>query len=225
VNKMKYIINVGDKFGRLTVLETWRIKEPSGQNRYRVRVLCDCGKETEVEKDAITSGNTKSCGCLVRETIGALSRTHGKTKERIYRCWRHMIERCHSPNSERYPHYGARGIVVCSEWRNFEGFYAWASVNGYTDDLTIERIDINGNYEPSNCCFIPMSEQQSNTTRSRRLECFGETKTAAQWERDERCKVSQHTILKRVKKGWSIEDAITLESSPLSRQLRLSHKS
>jgi len=106
---------------------------------------------------------------------------HGKRNTRIYNIWRSMRQRCSNPNTNRYSCYGGRGIKVCEEWENFSNFYEWAMRNGYEDDLTIDRIDVNGNYEPSNCKWATQKEQQRNRRNTLHITAMGITLTVAEW--------------------------------------------
>jgi hypothetical protein len=129
-------------------------------------------------------GNTRSCGCLQKEIArkkGAESLKHGLINSRLYRIWAHMKERCHNPMCADYKNYGGRGIMVCNEWEEFTPFYKWAMANGYKDNLTLERIEINGNYEPENCKWIPKAEQANNKRNNRLISYKGQQKTLAQW--------------------------------------------
>jgi hypothetical protein len=121
-----------------------------------------------------------------------------------------MISRCENPNAAEYKNYGSRGILLCDEWRaSFVVFRDWARANGYADDLTIERKDVNGNYEPANCTWIPLSKQGENTRKTLFLTAFGETKPAKRWSEDPRCVVSSYTLTDRFHKGWDHLKAIT----------------
>lgn len=165
----KFIDLTGQKFGRLTAISS------PGKNKHDKRIWlcrCDCGKEIFTIAGDLKSGQSTSCGCLRKETTSRvnaeLHRKHGMNGTRIYQCWGDMKRRCYNQNAESYKHYGGRGIEVCAEWHDFQTFYDWATKNGYSDDLTIERVDVNGNYEPSNCTWIPKSEQPKNRRRWRR---------------------------------------------------------
>lgn len=137
---------------------------------------CDCGNEIVVDGRNLTMGGTQSCGCLKLERTSECHRTHGKSKERLYKVWKGMRRRCYGVNEPAYANYGGRGISICDEWRNdYTKFREWALENGYDPDAqygkcTIDRIDVNGNYEPSNCRFITLGEQARNTRCCRPVE-------------------------------------------------------
>lgn len=138
----------GQKFGKLTV------KEYVGTDRWRVakwKCKCDCGKEVTVISCSLKTGNTKSCGCLVHK--------HGMSYSKLYRTWAKMKGRCYYKKAHNYKYYGGKGVTICKEWKeDFNAFKDWAYANGYEEGLTIDRIDPNGNYEPSNCQWLSSSE-------------------------------------------------------------------
>ena len=147
-------MNVGDKYGRLTV-----ISEPFREGGYtRVQVRCECGTEKVVRVDSLRSGNTTSCGCFNREQIT----THGLHDSRIYCVWEHMNHRCTNTSNKNY---GGRGITVCEDWQIFEHFYKWSIENGYKDDLSLDRINFNGGYRPDNCRWATRKVQAENHRR------------------------------------------------------------
>ena len=159
----------------------------------------------------LNSGHTKSCGCYLsdnRSQNSKKNKTHGMTKTRLYVVWRGMKRRCYYPRESSFPHYGGRGITVCDEWNNsFEAFRDWAMANGYRDDLTLDRIDYNGNYEPSNCKWSTMEEQQNNKSNNIILTYNGQTHTAPEWSRITGIPVI--AIYNRVKYRWSTERILT----------------
>ena len=197
----------GQRYGRL-VVEKLDYKDRYGQIHWRCR--CDCGNYTSVVTTRLNSGKTQSCGCISRERIISLSKarsTHGKSGTRIYHIWQKMKQRCYNEHIDGYKYYGGRGIIICDEWRNnFEFFYKWSISNGYTDKKTIDRIEVNGNYEPSNCRWVT-SKEQANTRRSNRIINYkGESKSMKQWA-DEKG-IGYNALCIRIKKGWSIEKAL-----------------
>jgi hypothetical protein len=205
---MKFKDLSGVKFGRLRV----RCIEPDykqSANTYW-RCDCDCGGEKVVFGPSLTRGSTKSCGCLRKERNKELKNgtKHGLRKTRIYSTWSAMIQRCCNENSRAYKDYGGRGITVCDEWRlSIETFHGWAVNNGYKENLTIERIENNGNYCPSNCKWIPMKDQLRNQRTSKRLTYKNQTKIAADWGRE--LGIPASTICARKRSGWSDERALS----------------
>ncbi len=127
--------------------------------------------------------------------------------ERLYRIWYAMHRRCESKNYIEYKHYGKRGISVCKEWESFIPFCFWALSHGYKEPLTLDRINVNGNYEPSNCRWATFQIQANNQTTSRRLTYNNETNTIAEWGR--KLNIDRHLISKRLSRGWSVEKALT----------------
>lgn len=156
---MKAIDLTGQRFGRLTVLE--RAENKGAYVCWKCR--CDCGIEKIIAGYCLKSGKTQSCGCLQIERTAEAHTTHGKYHTRLHGIWTDMKARCNNPNRKAYKDYGGRGITVCEEWHNsFETFYEWAMANGYSDDLTIDRIDNDKGYSPDNCRWATMADQNKN---------------------------------------------------------------
>lgn len=175
---MEKIVDLtGKHFGELMVLK----RSFKKGNAIYWTCQCSCGNIKDIAGKHLKSGGTKSCGCKQQEHSHFI---HGMTNSRIYSIWQHMKDRCGKKWDKRYKNYGGRGISVCKEWQNsFLAFYNWAFANGYKDNLSIDRIDVNGNYEPSNCRWITMAEQAGNTTRSVFITHCGESHTKAEWSR------------------------------------------
>ena len=137
------------------------------------RCKCDCGNEVIVRSASLVTGVTKSCGCLYAVTRKGKT-SHASSYTRLYKIWDGIVQRCTNPNTQNYKSYGGRGIEMCDEWRNdFAAFKAWAMANGYNPDApkwecTIDRIDVNGNYEPSNCRWVSMDVQRQNKRKGLR---------------------------------------------------------
>lgn len=196
----------GKKFGRLTVIERGEdFIAPKGSRQPGWICRCDCGNQITVRANGLTAGNTKSCGCLSREVH---KKQNGLSRSRLYGIWRGMKKRCYNKSNEAYPEYGGRGIKVCEEWKdNFLAFYEWSMKNGYEEGLSIDRTDNDGDYEPGNCTWTTSKNQNNNRRANHFIEFNGERLTLAQWE--ERTGIRQETIRRRLKVGWSIEDALT----------------
>lgn len=204
----RIILNPGQKFGRLTVISLHHISIKKDEKRIRKRFYylckCDCGKEIVVEKWNLKTNHTISCGCFSNELKRHF--IHGLSKNRIYGIWGGIKNRCLNKNEPIYCRYGGRGITVCDEWRNdFTSFYNWSIENGYREDLTIDRIDNNGNYEPSNCRWVTMKEQCSNRSSTRILLYKGEKHCAMEWAN--KLGIKYVTLIHRLERGWPVEKA------------------
>lgn len=191
----------GQRFGRLLVVAR---EANSARGTARWACACDCGGRTVVQSNHLRNGATVSCGCVQREAAANAQRTHGLTDTPTYIAWRNMVQRCTDKRSKCFMDYGGRGIQVCERWLSFENFFA--DMGERPTGLTIERNDVNGGYEPSNCRWATKMEQANNTRRNRFLTAHGRTMTAAQWSRE--LGTSAHTILKRIARGWSVERAV-----------------
>ena len=195
----------GQRFGELTVLR----RGADGKRRQTRWVCrCDCGEETSVYATNLTRGRTQSCGCTRIVKTSQKLATHRETKTRLYRIWSNMMTRCYNTGDYHYRCYGARGITVCDEWRIYENFRGWALSTGYQDDLTIERIEVNGDYEPSNCKWATRKQQANNKRTSRFIEFNGERHTVAEWANS---LGMDHRVLwnRLFVQNWSVDRALT----------------
>ena len=195
----------GQRYGKLVAVKRVGTKTLSGRTYSVWHCKCDCGREIETTLSNLTGG-VKSCGHC---TKGIKSITHGKRKERLYRVWLSMRERCRNPRSKSYCNYGGRGIAVCDEWENYLSFRTWAYANGYNEsanfgECTIDRIDVNGNYEPKNCRIADLEVQANNTRRNIRIEMDGTVKTLKQWCDQFNCDYA--TARYRRSKGKCVKD-------------------
>ena len=184
---------IGKKFGLLTVVS--RVdNDQHGNTRWLCN--CKCGNTAIVKATKLTCGRQVSCGCNRH-------RRNDKSRTRLYQIWRNMHGRCENPKRDHYDRYGGRGIEVCSEWKDFETFERWAIENGYAEDLSIDRIDVNGNYTPENCRWANRRQQCNNRSSNHLLEFRGTMYTIAQFA--EKMNVPYHTIRNHIKAGWSTE--------------------
>lgn len=206
---------VGECFGRLVVIGPGVSRRKRSQrSKPYVPVRCECGTETEVLLYLLISGHTRSCGCLHLETIhGGTGFRHGEKGSRLYQSWNCMRTRCNNPNRIQSKDYIGRGIGHCPEWGRYENFRDWALANGYRDGLSLERRDVDGDYRPANCCWIPRQDQARNKRNSVRITAFGETKIVGDWARDPRCRVGWRGLYYRIERGWSPEEAIVTPSA------------
>lgn len=210
----KYIDLTGQKFGRLIVIKR------DGNNKKREALWlckCECGKFTKTRTYSLKSGVTKSCGCLQKEIASKIGfrslfkegQMQNKDYQRIRKILNSMRSRCYNIKNNRYKNYGARGIKICEEWSGKQGlknFYNWAIENGYKKDLSIDRIDNNGDYEPSNCRWATSREQSNNRTTNRLITYNKETHTLAEWSRI--LGISYNILQSRLNKdNWTIEES------------------
>lgn len=191
------IIMVGNRFGRLTVIEY------AGLNRRNSKMWickCDCGNITKpIISSSLRNGNTRSCGCL--------NGTHHKKNTRLYSIWQGMKARCYRPSHQWYKRYGGRGITICDEWKNdFQAFYDWAMENGYADNLTIDRKDNDRGYCPENCQFTSQTSQIRNRSISITVVVNGVEKTLQQLS--EETGIKYRTLHRRYEKGCDITELL-----------------
>lgn len=214
-------IEVNRKYERLFVISLF-LKNIGSQNKTFALCKCDCGKETVQVATSIIQGKIKSCGCYKAEKASerTIKRniTHDKSYSRLYRIFAAMKTRCYNTHSTSYNNYGGRGIKIDKDWMNdFQSFYDWSIANNYEENLSIDRIDVNGNYEPKNCRWVDNKTQSRNRRNNRqdtiKITAFGETQAVGNWLQDSRCKVkSVATICYRIGSGWTPEDAISKPS-------------
>jgi hypothetical protein len=175
---------------------------------------CECGNFINVRSYDLKSGHTKSCGCFHKETAIINGQKVRKIPDisisttRIYKIWQGMQTRCYNSKHMFYYDYGGRGITICDEWKNdVVVFYNWAITNGYQDDLSIDRKDNNGNYEPDNCQWVSYKEQTNNTSRNHFVTYNNKTQTVKQWS--EELGINYYTLIHRLYDDWSVEKAFT----------------
>lgn len=198
------------KFGRLRVL--YRADDligTSGRKRPAWMCGCECGNKKVIPASNLTRGVTKSCGCLAKELMSKRTKTHGgwANNDRLYEIWHGMKRRCMQLSYQSYPRYGGRGITICDEWLDYAAFRNWAYTNGYDENAdfgacTLDRIDVNGNYEPSNCRWANAYTQQNNKTSNINITYDGETHSLKEWSRIRG--INYETLYSRYKRNWKI---------------------
>lgn len=192
---------VGKKYGTWTVLKFDHSMPKIRANGIRSGFYhyylckCDCGNIKLIRRDHLPRIKGKFCRCL-----------NNVTSETLHTVWTSMKQRCLNPRNPAYFRYGARGITVYEEWKNYFTFRNWAMANGYKDDLTIDRIDNNGNYEPYNCRWVDMKKQARNTRRNHLITYKGATHCISEWA--EIIGMKADTLWARLKRGWSVEKSL-----------------
>lgn len=191
----------GQTFNRLTVLyrdinrEAQRKAEGKAQVTYWM-AECECGTVRSFPRNTLLGGRAQSCGCLALERVTK----HGDKGTRLYSIWIDMKRRTVNPNRDDFHLYGLRGISVCPEWENdYLAFKRWSLANGYSDELTIDRIDNDGDYCPENCKWSTLKQQANNTRQNVHVEIDGRTQTIAQWADESGLHYS--TVYSRYRKG------------------------
>jgi hypothetical protein len=186
----------GERFGKLTVFGP----AIQGAKGNYLPCMCDCQTPIFVLWRILNSGGRTSCGnCKI-----------AFKKERLYTIWSGMKSRCDNPDGKAWVNYGQRGITYTSDWGRYLPFRAWALTSGYADNLTLERIDNDGNYEPANCTWITPAAQARNRRSSITLSLDGEIKILSEWSQDPRCVVKYHTLYARIKNGWELGNALSV---------------
>lgn len=195
---------IGKRFGRLIVLEKAE-KAENGKTQYKCK--CDCGNIAIVKRNSLVSNHTKSCGCLAKECKKTIALKHGKRNTRLYGIWLGMKDRCNNKKNKRFDNYGEKGIKVCEEWSsNFEKFYNWSCENGYSEELSIERIDIKKDYCPENCKWITMKEQARNKSTTKFQIINGKEYSLAEISRE--FGIKQSTVYSRYRRGKRNEELL-----------------
>lgn len=195
----------GKRFGRLLVIK--RV-ENSKHNETQWLCKCNCGNETIVNYGKLAYKRTTSCGCYAKELFVNNVSKHNLRKTRLYNIWAGMKQRCFNKNSKAYNRYGERGITICNEWKNdFKKFYDWSMKNGYKDNLTIDRINNNGNYEPENCRWTDNKTQSNNRNNNVILEYNNEKHNLKQW--CEIMNITENALKHRLERGWDVQKALT----------------
>ena len=198
----------GKVFGHLTAISCER-NDAHGNKIWRC--VCECGNYAYVTASHLLSGHTRSCGCIVSQRLTKRNTTHGQSSERLYRIWKAMRQRCNNHNHAAFKRYGGRGIKVCDGWKEFGVFQEWAISHGYSDVLTIDRINNNGNYEPSNCRWVTLKEQQDNRSSRREITFNGQRKTLTEWSKIAGINIS--TLHGRLKSGCSLDRAFATSAA------------
>ena len=204
MNKLKQRNLIGKKFGKLTVIEM------CGNNgkgtHYKSKVKCECGKIYKVNDTELINGRRTGC-----RSCNSYLKKHGKTNTKLFNVWQSMKQRCYYKSNKEYKNYGGRGIKMCEEWKNdFMQFYNWSINSGYKKGLTIDRIDVNGNYEPNNCRWATQLEQANNKRNNILITYKGITDTLPNWAR--KTGIQRSCLEYRYSHNWDIERMLTLKS-------------
>lgn len=190
----------GVRFGRLVV----RSEVNSRSNHRKLSCVCDCGGSKEVFYTSLQQGSTKSCGCLHKEKMKSNAK-HGKKGTPVYQSWQHMKSRCLNPNDKNFKWYGKRGVTVCDRWLEFCKFYD--DMGDPPEGFTIDRTDVNGDYNKDNCTWASRKEQSLNTRRSRKVTWKGQTLTVKEWS--DLLSINYGTLLGRLRRGWLPDRALS----------------
>lgn len=187
----------GHKYGFLTAIKFSHYRETKSRKTIYWQYKCDCGNIVVRAKGDVKKGDISSCGCKKKELLSISITKHGLSNTTLYDTYRLMLRRCYSPKNKSYQNYGGRGITVCKEWKNdVVSFYNWAMANGYKEGLTIDRIDNNGNYEPTNCRWATLQEQANNKRNNHYVFYHGIKHSLADWCRI--LKLNYNTIRNRL---------------------------
>lgn len=197
----KLIDLTGKRFGRLQVIE-----RASDKHRgVRWKCQCDCGNIKVVGRQPLVDGNTRSCGCLNQEKRRERTTTHGYHGTKTYRAWKSMMARCETASASHFEYYGGRGIKVCERWHRFENFIE--DMGECPPEMSLDRIDTNGNYEKTNCRWATREQQCNNKRDNHNLTWNGKTHTLKQWSTI--LGINYSTIRARVNRGWDVDRVLT----------------
>lgn len=206
-------ICIGERFGKLTVT---KCLGSNGKKKIEWECVCDCGKTVVHTTSALNCGKIHSCGCGLIEMYKKAKKNDPKDKK-LYSRWLSIKDRCRNPKNAQYKNYGGRGITICPEWENdFYAFRDWAFLNGYDESLSIDRIDNDKGYSPDNCRWVDSKIQGNNRRTNHCVTIDGITKTIMQWS--EIYGIKYDTINRRIRDGWSEQDAITKPIIPLGER-------
>ncbi len=195
----------GQRFGRLVALE----RDAASCGRPKWKCMCDCGNTVSVYASNLKRGSSKSCGCLQRALLSARKTVHSgwANKDKLYNVWHGIKKRCQCETDPHYKNYGARGIGLCAEWEEYNEFRSWAYEHGYREGLSLDRIDVDGHYEPANCRWTDNYTQQNNKRNNIRYTYNNETHTLKEWSR--MLGINYQTLYSRLTRhGMTFENAI-----------------
>lgn len=200
-------VTIGKKYGRLTVKDV--IKRPKQRTMWLC--TCDCGTTKEYYPANVRRGTSLSCGCMQRQQLSERKKTHGgyASKEPLYSVWCGIRKRCLSESCEKFKDYGGRGVLLCEQWHDYSAFREWSMSSGYKTGLSIDRIDVNGNYCPENCRWTDSRTQQNNRRSCVYYTHNGETHTLKEWSR--KFGMNYSTVYSRITKyGYTFERALSI---------------
>jgi hypothetical protein len=202
-----------ETFGRLTTIGPKFVLSDKRSRAYQV-CQCSCGQKVVCRVDLLRSGRSQSCGCLQKERVSAVNTTHGLSRTLEFGIWKGMIQRCQNPNQSNYSRYGGRGIKVCDRWRGDSGFQNFIDDLGPrpSDNHSIDRIDVNGDYCPENCRWASVKEQARNKRNNRFLSYDGRNQCLSAWAKE--FEMGETTLTTRLLSGWSVEKALTVPVRP-----------